>query len=154
MVRIPPLKSGDYVLWHADLVYGVEHRTLSGYSHHQHSTASGAASVASYSLASDQIATAMYIPACPLTQTSALYLARQRKAFLLGYPPPDFGGGRGESSHLGRPGVQEINEAGGEAGLRAMGLLPWEEGEASTTQEREVLRMANGILFPDRYDMV
>jgi hypothetical protein len=96
----------------------------------------------------------MYLPACPLTQTNALYLARQRKAFLLGSPPPDFGGGRGESEHAGRPGVQDVNDAGGDDGLRAMGLLPWDEEEADTDAEREVLAMANGILFPDLYDML
>ncbi|SPQ18042.1 273e3e92-24c6-45ec-8849-31d72254a53f [Thermothielavioides terrestris] len=84
--------------------------------------------------------------------TNALYLARQRKAFLLGQPGPDFGGGRGESEHEGRPGVQDVNDAGGDDGLRAMGLLPWDEEEADTDEEREVLAMANGILFPDLYD--
>ena len=154
MVRIPALQPGDYVLWHADLVYGVDHRTMRTFSHHHILPTSTASSNPAPASISDANATAIYIPACPLTQTNALYLARQRKAFLLGYPPPDFGGGRGESSHMGRPGVQEINEAGDEAGLRAMGLLPWEEGEAATEEEVEVLRMANGILFPDRYDMM
>jgi hypothetical protein len=118
----------------------------------------------------------MYLPSCPLTQTNALYLARQRKAFLLGHPAPDFsgpgstgssvgggggsgsgsgsGGGGGESTHPSRPGVQDVNDAGGDDGLRAMGLLPWDEEEADEDKEREVLAMANGILFPDLYDML
>lgn len=101
----------------------------------------------------------MYLPACPLTQTNALYLARQRKAFLLGLPGPDFfdgsgAGSRGESELAGRAGVREVGDAGGDDGLRAMGLLPWDEEEADSDAEREVLAMANGILFPDLYDML
>lgn len=45
-----------------------------------------------------------------------------------------------------------MNDAGGDDGLRTMGLLPWDEEEARTDREREVLGMANGILFPDLYD--
>jgi len=96
---------------------------------------------------------AAIIPACPLTQTNALYLCRQRKAFLLGYPAPDFGSGRGESSHMDRAAVQDVNDAGGDDGLRAMGLLPWNEEDAFSDAERQVLAMANSILFPDLYDM-
>ncbi|KAH6853610.1 hypothetical protein B0I37DRAFT_387983 [Chaetomium sp. MPI-CAGE-AT-0009] len=93
-----------------------------------------------------------------------------RKAFLQGHAGPDFdligggggsssgasGGGRppGEGMHAGRPGVREVGAAGGEAGLRAMGLLAWDEEEADEDKEREVLAMANGILFPDLYDML
>ena len=39
--------------------------------------------------------------------------------------------------------------AGGEHGLRAMRLMPWEEDEASTEAEAQVVEMANRILFPD-----
>lgn len=130
MVRIPALQPGDYVVWHCDSVYAIDGKQRDELS-----------------------ATVMYIPACPLTQTNALYLARQRKAFLLGHPSPDFGGRRAESTHLSRPGVQEVNEAGGEDGLRAMGLMPWEEDDAATETEAEVVEMANRILFPDRYEM-
>lgn len=56
-----------------------------------------------------------------------------------------------ESSHMGRAGVQDVNDAGGDDGLRTMGLLPWDEEEARTEGEREVVVMANGILFPDLY---
>ncbi|KAG7132343.1 hypothetical protein HYQ45_009214 [Verticillium longisporum] len=131
LVRVPRVEPGDYIAWHPDMVYG-----------------------------GDKVspvtapATIMYIPACPLTQTNALYLARQRKTFLLGRPSPDFGGGIGEATHVGRPGTQEVNDAGGDEALRAMGLLPWEEDDASGQHEVQLLRMANGILFPDRYDMM
>jgi hypothetical protein len=141
MVRIPAVEPGDYVVWHCDAVYGVDRARLPLWP-----GVSGSAN--------EPAAAVMYIPACPLTQTNALYLARQRKAFLLGHPSPDFGGGHGESSHMGRPGVQEVSDAGGDDGLRAMGLLPWEEDEAESETERDLLAMANAILFPDRYDMI
>ncbi|KAI3555896.1 hypothetical protein CABS03_10271 [Colletotrichum abscissum] len=131
LVRIPPVRPGDYVVWHPDMVYGVD-RVPS----------------------SSAPATIMYIPACPLTQTNALYLARQRKAFLLGQPSPDFGGGKGETTHTGRPGTQEVSDAGGEDGLRAMGLLPWEDQESRSPTEKALVGMANAILFPESYDMV
>ncbi|KAL2210464.1 DUF1479-domain-containing protein [Sarocladium strictum] len=131
LVQVPQLNPGDYVVWHCDSVYAIDRN--------QRSEHDGA--------------TVMYIPACPLTQTNALYLSRQRKAFLLGQPSPDFGGGRGESMHLSRPGVQEVHAAGGEDGLKAMGLMPWEEDEAVTEVDAEVVEMANRILFPDRYEM-
>lgn len=128
LVPIPAVEPGDYVIWHPDLIHKVDevHR-------------------------GQLDSSVMYIPAC---QTNALFLSRQRKAFLLGYPGPDFEGGKGESSHMGRPGVQEINDAGGEDALRAMGLMPWEEEEASSDSEREVLAVANAILFPDQFDMI
>jgi len=34
----------------------------------------------------------MYIPCCPLTETNAEYLVRQREAFSEGRPAPDFPG--------------------------------------------------------------
>lgn len=134
LVSIPRLEPGDYVIWHPDLIHVADGPHLGS---HASSTT-----------------TAMYLPACPLTQTNALYLCRQRKAFLLGCPGPDFGGGRGESDYVGRPGVREVNEAGGEDGLRAMGLLPWDEEDADSDAERQVMAMANAILFPDLYDML
>lgn len=132
MITVPRLGSGDYIIWHPDLIYAIDRPAAA------HPTLSFLPPPASPT-------TIMYIPACPLTQTNALYLARQRKAFLLGHPSPDFGGARGEREHLGRPGVQDVNEAGGEDGLRAMGLLPFEE----EGDDVAVMRMANAILFPD-----
>jgi hypothetical protein len=127
-------------MWHPDVIY-----SLSG----------GVPNSALPPRLIDDDSMVLYLPACPLTQTNALYLCRQRKAFLLGYPGPDFANGsRGESNHVGRPGVQEVNEAGGDDGLRAMGLLPWEEDDATDEEQKRVLGMANGILFPDQYGMV
>ncbi|KAI1392880.1 DUF1479-domain-containing protein [Hypoxylon trugodes] len=134
MVPIPRVEPGDYVLWHPDAVHAVDgiHAGLKD-------------------------ASVLYTPACPLTQTNALYLARQRRAFLLGRPAPDFlseGGWNGEHMHMGRPGTQDVSDAGGEEGLRSMGLLPWDEKGVSGPAERELLRQANAILFPDRFDMM
>ncbi|KAI0009431.1 DUF1479-domain-containing protein [Xylariaceae sp. FL0662B] len=143
-VPIPAVAPGDYVLWHPDAVHAADAAV-------RNSTGRDAA--------------VLYVPACPLSLTNALYLARQRRAFLLGRPAPDFvGSGRAsERDYLGRSGVQEVADAGGEAGLRAMGLLPWDErrvrggagGAGATSRvERELLRQANAILFPDRFDAV
>ncbi|KAH7156253.1 hypothetical protein EDB81DRAFT_382168 [Dactylonectria macrodidyma] len=131
MVHIPRLEPGDYLVWHCDAVYALDRLSRPDL----------------------PCTTIMYLPACPLTQTNALYLARQRKAFLLGHPSPDFGGVFGESARTGSSGVQEVGEAGGVEGLRAMGLLPWDEDEARDDTEQEVLEAANGILFPEKYDL-
>ncbi|KAL1873027.1 hypothetical protein Daus18300_004168 [Diaporthe australafricana] len=168
LVPVPPLRPGDYVLFHPDVAYTMnpslpptplttgqtppltpEHSRRSSTS----SPSSPALSHSSSTTTSSPTATTLlYIPACPLTQTNALFLARQRKAFLLGFPGPDFAGGGGESFHMGRPGVQEVNEAGGEAALRATGLLAWDEDDATGGEaERLVLAAANGILFPDSF---
>jgi hypothetical protein len=147
LVSVPDLEPGDYLVWHPDLIHSIPDSSPSEDDDNNNNN--------NNNNNNDTGSTAyMYLPACPLTQTNALYLARQRKAFLLGCPPPDFGGGRGEREHAGRPGVQDVNDAGGDDGLRAMGLLPWDEEEADTDAEREVLAMANGILFPDLYDML
>jgi hypothetical protein len=134
MVSVPHLEPGDYIVWHCDAVHAAESSP-----HHK------------------QDAAIVNLPACPLTQTNALHIARQRKAFLLGHPSPDFdkgGGGRagrGESRCMGRPGVQEVHEAGGEEGLRSMGLLAWDEDGAMSDTEADVLELANDVLFPDRH---
>lgn len=132
MVPIPSLSPGDYLVWHCDAVYALDRRSRP-----------------------DHPATSiMYLPACPLTQTNALYLARQRKAFLSGDPGPDFGGvPPGDVSVGGENAVREVGEAGGVYGMRAMGLLPWDEDEVEDEQEQAVLEMANSILFPEKYDL-
>lgn len=145
-----------------------------------------------------QTRTVLYVPSCPLTQTNALYLSRQRRAFLLGHAAPDFAepgsAAAAERDHAARSGVQDVADAGGEDGLRSMGLAPFEEsspslsrssrsraaahrecggdggggagevggtaGEGGRERRRErekdarLLRLANGILFPDRFDGV
>lgn len=170
LVPVPPLRPGDYVLFHPDVAYTMNpslpptpvtatEQTPPPTPQHSRRSSSSSPSSSSPSHPSSSsrttsltATTLLYIPACPLTQTNALFLARQRKAFLLGFPGPDFAGGGGESFHMGRPGVQEVNEAGGEAALRATGLLAWDEDDAIGGEaERLVLAAANGILFPDSF---
>ncbi|KAI0432669.1 hypothetical protein F5Y09DRAFT_301076 [Xylaria sp. FL1042] len=206
LVTPPTLQAGDYIIWHPDQAYQFSN------THYRSNNSSGPKDE------SNEPRTSMlvYSPAAPLTQTNALFLARQRKAFLRGHPGPDFdstGTGLGsEAPHTGRLGEREIREVGGEEGLRAMGLSPWtlrgnnnsssrnnnnnkplitteEKSSSSSTPsmteeqekkedadimmlddgatdspastassggfsraESEVVRLANIILFPDRYD--
>ncbi|KAK7947713.1 uncharacterized protein PG986_008599 [Apiospora aurea] len=176
LVAPPTLEPGDYIVWHPDQAYAFEK-------------------------APPGTSMLVYTPAAPLTQTNALFLARQRKAFQRGHPGPDFdstGSGLGsEAPHTGRLEEKDIAEVGGEAGLQAMGLAPWTvskstlstppattssnnkmDGAAAgagakpdptavdailetasdkspstiSAAEAEVVRLANIILFPDRYD--
>jgi hypothetical protein len=189
---IPTLQTGDYIVWHPDLAY------------HMTSNPNVMASRAptpppmvegedSKPSGGKPVSILVYVPAAPLTQTNALYLARQRKTFQRGHPGPDFdstGSGLGsEATHIGRPTDNDIAEVGGPAGLQAMGLAPFDvaptppatasadqspapgggalngadrggEGEdgaaggsgSMSRAEAEVARLANIILFPDRYD--
>ncbi|KAK8009391.1 hypothetical protein PG991_011942 [Apiospora marii] len=192
LVAPPTLEPGDYIVWHPDQAYAFEK-------------------------APPSTSMLVYTPAAPLTQTNALFLARQRKAFQRGHPGPDFdstGSGLGsEAPHTGRLEEKDIAEVGGEAGLQAMGLAPWTVSKSAlstppaisssnkldenhsahaaaaaaklanstdstnhaakddpmtvdavletasdksassiSAAEAEVVRLANIILFPDRYD--
>ncbi|KAJ4270564.1 hypothetical protein NW762_002252 [Fusarium torreyae] len=114
MITLPTLQPGDYILWHPDLPYYLSSNNYGL------KTPSGSNS---------EVSMLVYVPAAPLTQTNALYLARQRKAFQRGHPGPDFDStGRGivEEDAETRPGEKEIAEVGGPASLQAMGLAPWE----------------------------
>ncbi|KAF4985227.1 hypothetical protein FDECE_16720 [Fusarium decemcellulare] len=114
MITLPTLQPGDYIFWHPDLPYYLSSNNYGL------KTPSGSNS---------EVSMLVYIPAAPLTQTNALYLARQRKAFQRGHPGPDFDStGRGivEEDSETRPGEKEIAEVGGPASLQAMGLAPWE----------------------------
>lgn len=173
LIELPPLKPGDYVIWHPDTIYAPLDTGASSELNTPSST-SPATSCHSKDSTTPPFpptpptpSTLLYIPACPLTLNNAKYLVHQRKAFLLGYPGPDFTTSNnatpthdgpnnerpveiGESYHMGRPGVHEINEAGGEEALRAMGLLVWDEDDAADASERALLKRANTLLFPDR----
>ena len=136
LITIPTLQPGDYVLWHPDLAY---HITSNG-----SIAASRAATPPSNGPTSPQnnnVSILVYIPAAPLTQTNALYLARQRKTFLRGHSSPDFdatGSGLGsEASHTGRPGEDDIAKVGGSAGLQAMGLAPFDVAPTPPSDEGE-----------------
>lgn len=61
-------------------------------------------------------------------------MARQRGAFLKGTPSPDFGGGVGESEHIGRPGVEDVRRVDPADGMRAFGLSAWNPSEPGLTE--------------------
>jgi hypothetical protein len=126
MVHIPEVRPGDYVAWHCDQIHAVDRQ-------HKGKTDSSV----------------MYIPVCPLTVQNAEFLVRQRKAFLEGSPCPDFGGGIGESSHVGRPGVEDVEKASQnkDAGMVAFGLQEFDSSAAGLSEtQRALLDRANKIL--------
>ena len=124
MVHVPRVQPGDYVSWHCDTIHAVD-------SIHAGRTDSSV----------------LYIPACPLTVSNAEYLARQRERFLAGTPSPDFGGGKGESEHVGRPGVQDVENVDAGDGMRAFGLKEWDsDAEGLSIGQREVMDRANKVL--------
>jgi len=91
----------------------------------------------------------MYIPVCPLTETNAQYLSRQREAFRIGTPAPDFPGGQGESAHRNRGSRDDIEQVSGRAGLGTMGLEKLIPGGNETEGAMEAIRKANVALgFP------
>ncbi|KAL5905944.1 hypothetical protein ACKVV7_010337 [Pyricularia oryzae] len=206
LVTPPDLQAGDYIIWHCETAYTITSSSPPSTT----TTTTTTAATAEPSTPVPKAANTdgprherfmVYAPACPLTQTNALYMARQRKNFLRGHPGPDFdstGTGLGtEAPHVGRLGEKEIREVGGEEGLRAMGLAPWSAGigggqsdDGSSTEEGagkadkmdvdgerpaeadgskmdvdekapelplsaaevELVRLANIILFPDKYE--
>lgn len=124
MVHVPRVNPGDYVSWHCDTIHAVD-------SVH----------------AGKSDSSVMYIPACPLTVSNAEFAARQREAFLNGTPCPDFGGGIGESEHIGRPGVEDVRKVNPVEGMRAFGLLEWDSSEPNLTEgQKEVMDRANKVL--------
>ncbi|KAF2017640.1 DUF1479-domain-containing protein [Aaosphaeria arxii CBS 175.79] len=124
MIHVPTVRPGDYVAWHCDTIHAVD-KVHSGTSD----------------------SSVLYIPACPLTEESAINLAEQRRAFIDGTPSPDFGGGIGESEHIGRVNVEEMEGLVGVEGCRAMGLHEWDsDAEGLTPGQREVLDRANKVL--------
>ncbi|KAF2246683.1 DUF1479-domain-containing protein [Trematosphaeria pertusa] len=124
MIHMPTVKPGDYVAWHCDTIHSVD-KTHAGKSD----------------------SSVLYIPACPLTEDNARYLARQREKFVNGIPSPDFGGGIGEAEHIGRIRAEDMGALVGDEGCRAMGLKEWDsDAEGLSPGEREVLDRANKIL--------
>ncbi|KAI4740607.1 DUF1479-domain-containing protein [Aureobasidium sp. EXF-12298] len=126
MVHIPEIRPGDYVAWHCDQIHAVEQQ-------HEGTADSSV----------------LYIPTCPLTINNAEFLARQRQAFLEGLPNPDFGSGAGESGHIGRPSLEDVEEAsqGKDAGLVAFGLQEWDSSAAGLSEaQRELFDRANKVL--------
>lgn len=124
MIHIPTVRPGDYVAWHCDTIHSVDKRH-----------------------AGTQDSSVLYIPACPMTEDNANFLARQRAAFIHGTPSPDFGSGIGESAHVGRVKVDHVHGLVGEQGSRAMGLLEWDSDHPDLRPgEKVILDRANKIL--------
>lgn len=124
MVHVPRVNPGDYVAWHCDTIHAVDNIH-----------------------AGKSDSSVLYIPACPLTEGNAEFLARQRRAFVDGTPSPDFGGGVGESQHVGRPGVELVQSVNEHEGMQAFGLKAWDTGVAGLSPgQKKLLSSANRIL--------
>lgn len=124
MVHVPTVRPGDYVAWHCDTIHSVD-KTHAGKSD----------------------SSVLYIPTCPLTESNAQGLLRQRENFIHGTPSPDFGGGMGESEHVGRVKVEDMEALVGVKGCRAAGLMEWDSEEPNLTPgQKEVLDRANKVL--------
>lgn len=124
MIHMPEVRPGDYVAWHCDTIHAVD-KTHAGKSD----------------------SSVMYIPACPMTEDNVNYLVRQREKFINGTPSPDFGGGAGESEHVGRVMPEDMPQLVGEEACQAMGLAEWDSGAPNLSPgEKVILDRANKIL--------
>lgn len=66
---------------------------------------------------------------------------------MIGVPCPDFGGGEGESKHIGRPLAENLAKASDKVGLRAFGLMEWDSTEPGLSSgQREAMDRANKAL--------
>ncbi|KEF57632.1 uncharacterized protein A1O9_05550 [Exophiala aquamarina CBS 119918] len=123
LIGIPPVRPGDYVFWHCDLVHGVD------------TTNPG-----------KNDSTVFYNACTPLTPYNLDSLLGSRAAFEKGVPPRDFerlqGGYEVENMH-DDCGAQKENILSDD-GLRAMGFMSLDEtAERLTDGQREMRRMAN-----------
>ncbi|KAI0409220.1 DUF1479 domain protein [Xylaria palmicola] len=123
MVHMPPVKPGDFVVWHCDTIHAVDKV------HNGNSDSS-----------------VLYIPVCPVTEQNARYLLRQKKAFLEGTPGPDFPGGQGESLHVNRPTEAYLRAHADAEGLQAFGFEKLEATGSDGPGAREVIMRTNKIL--------
>jgi hypothetical protein len=122
MVGIPPVKPGDYVFWHCDVVHEVDR-------YHPGTRDSSV----SYNAC---------VPLCPYNLESLL---DTRDSFLKVQPPKDFEKyehGELEVDHDDH-GARRENVLS-EAGLRGLGLAPFDENEEGITSgQREMRKLAN-----------
>ncbi|BGP27636.1 hypothetical protein JCM10295v2_006610 [Rhodotorula toruloides] len=123
MVSVPQVVPGSQVYWHCDVIHAVESRH-----------------------GGKNDSSVLYIPAAPLTQQNATYLAAQRARFEAGKPAPDFPGGAGESQFVGRAWEGDVHAGSGKAGLRALGYAPFVPLEGETEGGKRVINEANRIL--------
>jgi hypothetical protein len=124
MVHVPQVRPGDYVSWHCDTIHAVD---------------------GTHAGSSDS--SVLYIPTCPLTESNAEYLVRQRDCWYRGAPSPDFGGGEGEAHHIGKPSVKDVAGMTGAQGRLALGVERWDETDVSLSPgQRALMRHANKTL--------
>ncbi|KAJ7509767.1 DUF1479-domain-containing protein [Mycena galericulata] len=116
MISMPHVEPGDQVYWHCDTIHAVE-----GYH------------------GGKQDSSVLYIPAVPLTLKNAQYLRDQRSNFVEGLPAPDFPGGKGESSFIGRATEEDIHPDG----RRAIGF----EKFGTTGDGNSLFAQVNEVLF-------
>jgi hypothetical protein len=88
----------------------------------------------------------LYIPVCPTTEESAKYVARQRAAFREGTPAPDFPGGTGESTHVGRLTEDYVKDLCSSMGAQSMGLEKLAVSPEDTPGARTAIAKANAVL--------
>ncbi|KAF4947675.1 hypothetical protein FGADI_10246 [Fusarium gaditjirri] len=126
IVGIPPVRPGDYVFWHCDLVHGVD-PTNPGL-----------------------VDSSVSYNACnPLTPYNIESLLTTREAFQKGDVPIDFtrSHGTGEREYDHEDCGAKVDNILTKAGLQAMGLERLDTEEEGLTQgQKEVREMANGKL--------
>ncbi|KAL3475234.1 hypothetical protein BJX99DRAFT_271174 [Aspergillus californicus] len=124
MIGIPPVRPGDYVFWHCDLIHEVD-------KFHPGKTDSSV----------------VYYPCTPLTPYNLDSLMGVREAFLAASPPRDFRGlvKESESEHA-ENGARKENILS-EDGMRGMGFLKFDEDAGDLTPgQRVIRRQANEAL--------
>ncbi|KAL2203656.1 DUF1479-domain-containing protein [Sarocladium strictum] len=121
IIGIPPVKPGDYVFWHCDLVHGVDE------------------------LNPGKNDSSVFYNACtPLTPYNVESLIGSRAAFEAGDVPPDFKRIEGEREYMHADCGSRREYVLSESGLRALGLKEFDEDEEGLeVGQREVRRLAN-----------
>ncbi|KAL4738268.1 hypothetical protein BDV11DRAFT_171191 [Aspergillus similis] len=126
LIGIPPVRPGDYVFWHCDLVHGVDQMNQG-----------------------ENDSSVFYNACSPLTPANADSLVTTRDAFMKAEVPIDFrrGHGNNEREYQHEDHGARRENIWTEEGLRAMGLLRLDEEEQGLTAgQREVRKYANQVL--------
>eukprot|EP00753_Platysulcus_tardus_P008055 PLAT15588.1.p1 GENE.PLAT15588.1~~PLAT15588.1.p1 ORF type:complete len:511 (+),score=223.11 PLAT15588.1:49-1581(+) len=121
-VTIPTVRPGDTVWWHPDLVHAVERKH-----------------------AGEQNSTVFYIPAGPMCEKNAKYIARQRDAFLQGATPPDFPSLDAEKDFDGRATWSDLSALG----RKQMGFDDWSLPHDDDAVRARLHARVNELLPPD-----
>ena len=127
MVHIPKMNPGDMVFWHCDLVHAVDSIHMGRHD-----------------------SSVLYIPSAPLCKRNLEYAWAQRESFFKGLVGPDFPGfpdSIGETKHIGRAGVEDVYEEGGEDALKEFTLDRFEEDDNFPRGALRAVHKANKILF-------